>query len=65
MEPVFWLMRFGCTKRCLLFCGTERNGTPDSVKYLFCGTHRNGPKTASHPMQASLVVIVYVHMLYK
>ena len=27
--------------------GTERNGTPDSAKYLFCGTYRNGPKTAS------------------
>ena len=26
----------------------ERNGTPDSAKYLFCGTHRNGPKTASY-----------------
>ena len=34
-------------KRCLLFCGTERNGTPGSAKYLFCGTHQNGPKTAS------------------
>ena len=24
--------------------GTERNGTPDSAKYLFCGTHQNEPK---------------------
>ena len=30
--------------RCLLFCGTERNGTPDSAKCLFCGTHQNEPK---------------------
>ena len=29
------------------YYSTERNGTPDSAKYLFCGTHRNGPKTAS------------------
>ena len=49
---------------CLLFCGTERNGTPDSAKYLFCGTHRNGPKTASqlsgyyiemYPKQVALI----------
>ena len=32
---------------CLLFCGTERNRTPDSAKYLICGTHQNGSKTAS------------------
>ena len=52
------------TVRCLLFCGTERNGTPDSAKYLFCGTHRNGPKTASqlsgyyiemYPKQVALI----------
>ena len=51
-------------ERCLLFCGTERNGTPDSAKYLFCGTHRNGPKTASqlsgyciemYPRQVALI----------
>ena len=49
---------------CLLFCGTERNGTPDSAKYLFCGTHRNGPKIASqlsgyyiemYPKQVALI----------
>ena len=33
--------------------GTERNGTPDSAKYLFCGTHQNEPKQLP-----SFVVIV-------
>ena len=38
---------------CLLICGTEWNGTPDSAKYLFCGTHQNEPKQLP-----SFVVIV-------
>ena len=39
--------------RCLLICGTERNGTPDSAKCLFFGTNQNEPKQLP-----SLVVIV-------
>ena len=42
-----------CINWCLLICGTERNGTPDSAKYLFCGTHQNEPKQLP-----SFVVIV-------
>ena len=46
------------------YYSAERNGTPDSAKYLFCGTHRNGPKTASqlsgyyiemYPKQVALI----------
>ena len=58
-----------CTLRSyIIFLGAyysaERNGTPDSAKYLFCGTHRNGPKTASqlssyyiemYPKQVALI----------
>ena len=46
-EPNIMIEAVVSNNWCLLFCGTERNGTPDSAKYLFCGTHRNGPKTAS------------------
>ena len=37
-----------CLFGCLLFCGTKRNGTPDSVKYLFYGTAQKQAKTAPH-----------------
>ena len=40
--------------RCLLFCGTERNGTPNSVKYLFYGTAQKQAATASHLIELLL-----------
>ena len=55
---------FGVVFLCGAYYSAERNGTPDSAKYLFCGTHQNWPKTASqlsgyyiemYPKQVALI----------